>query len=180
MTVTEIIAEILGFAALSIGFLIFQQKKRTGILAFKLSSDILWIIHFLLLGATSGMILSSVGVCRSIVFLVLALCGREIKPVWLLVFTFAGVGAIILTWKDVYSICSVISCVLATLGYWQKKPTNMKIISIFICASQITYACFIGSISVIINELLTLGSIAIFFVRLYAERRRKAKSTATR
>lgn len=175
MTV-ELIAEIIGFLAICIGFLIFQQKKRVGILIFKLSSDILWAIHFLLLGATSGMVLTAVGVLRSITFIILALMGKESRPLWLLLFSTAGVGAIILSWKDVYSICSIISCVLATLGYWQKKPVNTKLLSIFVCMSQITYGFFIRSVSVVTNELITLSSIAIFFVRLYAERRREAKS----
>lgn len=173
MTLTEIIAEGLGFLAIGISFLIFQQKKRTGLLIFKLSGDILWIVHFLLLGATSGMILSIVGVLRSIVFLVLCLRKKESNPLWLLLFMTLGVSAIIITWKNIYSICSVISCILAALGYWQKKPMNTKIISIFVCATQITYAFFIGSVSVVINELITLCSIAIFFARFYFEKKRK-------
>ena len=92
----------------------------------------------------------------------------------LLLFGTAGVGAIILSWKDVYSICSIISCVLATLGYWQKKPVNTKILSIFVCMSQITYGFFIRSVSVVTNELIMLSSIAIFFVRIYIEKK-KAK-----
>ena len=168
---TELVAEMIGFLAIGVGFLIFQQKKRVGILIFKLSSDVLWIIHFLLMGATSGMILSIVGVCRSITFLILALLGKESRPLWLLLFTSAGIGAIILSWKDVYSICSIISCVLATLGYWQKKPINTKIIAVFVCASQITYGFFIGSVSVVVNELITLSSIAIFFGRIWLEKK---------
>lgn len=172
---TESIAEIIGFLAIGVGFLIFQQKKRVGILVFKLSSDILWVIHFLLLGATSGMVLTVVGVLRSITFLILALMGKESHPAWLLLFSTAGVGAIILSWKDVYSICSIISCVLATLGYWQKKPVNTKILAIFVCASQITYGFFIGSVSVVVNELITLSSIAIFFGRIWIEKKRQER-----
>ena len=77
MTATEIIAEGLGFLAIGLGFFIFQQKKRDAILLFKLSSDTLWILHFMMLGATSGMILSIAGIMRSIVFLVLYLRGKE-------------------------------------------------------------------------------------------------------
>ncbi len=171
MTVTNIIAEGFGFLAIGLSFFIFQQKKRTGMLLFKLSADTLWIVHFLLLGATSGMILSIVGVLRSLVFLVLHLRGKESKPIWLLFFMTVGVSAIIITWKDIYSICSVISCILATLGYWQKKPMNTKILSVFVCATQMTYATFIDSISMVVNEFITLCSIAIFFVRFYLEKK---------
>ena len=171
MTATEIIAEVLGFLAIGLGFFIFQQKKRDAILLFKLSSDTLWILHFMMLGATSGMILSIAGVMRSIVFLVLYLRGKESNPLWLLFFMTVGVSGIIITWKDIYSICSIIACILATLGYWQNNPTNTKILSVFVCAAQITYAIFIGSLSVVINELITLSSIAIFFVRLHLEKK---------
>jgi hypothetical protein len=50
-------------------------------------------------------------------------------------------------------------------------PPFIKILSVFVCATQITYAIFIGSLSVVINELLTLSSIAIFFVRLHLEKK---------
>ena len=175
MTPTELIAEGLGFIAIGIGFLIFQQRKRANILVFKIISDVLWIIHFLLLSATSGMVLTIVGVIRNTTFLAFALKDKDIKPAWLLLFSAAGIGAIILTWTDIYSICSIISCVLATLRFWQKKPTNIKISTIFVCISQITYACFVGSLSVVINELITLSSIAIFFTRIYVEKKRSSE-----
>ena len=171
MTIVELIAEVIGFLAVCLGFLVFQQKKRVGILAFKLSTDILWIIHFLLLGATSGMVLTIVGLIRSTTFLIFAIKGKDINIVWPLIFSVAGICAIILSWKDIYSICSIISCVLATLSFWQKKTVNTKIISTFVSFSQITYAFFIGSFSVVINELITLSSIVIFFVRIYAKKR---------
>ena len=173
----EIIAESLGLIAIGLGFLIFQQKTRNRILATKLSADVIWIVHFLLLGATSGMVVSLVGVLRSLTFFILSLKGKSGNRGWLAFFMSIGVGAIILTWKNVYSICSVFSCIFATFGYWQKKPQNTKIMGIFVCITQIIYAIFVGSISVIINELITLASIAIFFFKLYAEKRQAEKAS---
>lgn len=49
---------------------------------------------------------------------------------------------------------------------------------IFVCITQIIYAIFVGSISVIINELITLMSIAIFFFGLFAEKRQVEKAAA--
>ena len=171
MEFTEIIAECLGFLAIGIGFLIFQQKTRTGMLAMKLSADILWIIHFLLIGATSGMIVSIVGVVRSLTFFILSLKGKNGNSILLCCFVTTGVMAILLTWKDIYSICSIIVCILATVGYWQKKPERMKIFSIFVCLSQISYAICVSSVSVVVNELITLSSIVIFFSRVYINKK---------
>lgn len=178
MEFTEIIAECLGFIAIGIGFLIFQQKTRTGMLAMKLSADILWIIHFLLIGATSGMIVSIVGVVRSLTFFILSLKGKNGNSILLCCFVTTGVMAILLTWKDIYSICSIIVCILATVGYWQKKPEVTKILGIFVCILQIIYAICVNSISVIVNELITLTSIAIFFVRIFYAKRKQAKSVS--
>ena len=106
-------------------------------------------------------------------FLIFSLKGKDVNYAWFLLFMGAGVTGIVLTWKAAYSICSVIVCILATAGYGQKKPEITKILSIFVCIAQIIYALFINSVSVIINECITLTSIAIFFVRFAAEKRKR-------
>lgn len=175
MGLTEIIAEALGFVAIIIGFLIFQQKTKSSVLATKLSADILWIVHFLMIGATSGMIVSIVGVARSLTFLVLSFKGKSGNKFLPVGFAYAGVIAIILSWKNVYSICSIISCILATIAYWQKKPQLIKAIGFFVCITQIIYAIFVNSLSVMINECISLLSILIYFIRYFIIEREKKK-----
>ena len=146
----------------------------------KFSADMLWIIHFLLISATSGMILCIVSALRSITFFLLAAKGKRENPIWFGLFMIAGVTAILITWKDIFSIFSLVSCVLATLGYWQKKPERMKIFSIFVCLSQISYAICVSSVSVVVNELITISSIVIFFSRVYINKKNQKSLDVTK
>lgn len=158
-------AEICGGLATAVGFLIFQQKKRSHILFLKLVCDVLWVLHFLLLGAYSGMAISLVACGREILF---SLIGRKDgkKPLPLLfVFLILNTCSVALTWTGFWSICSLLSGWLGTLAYWQTVPNRIKLFAAGVCASQTVYAIGIGSKSALFNEIVTAISIALFFLR---------------
>lgn len=172
----EYVAEGAGFLATAISFFIFQQKKRSNILLIKLVCDALWITHYLLLGAYSGMALSGVACLRGIVFYWIGTGDKSKKPLPLLglflVLNTLGIG---LMWSGPWSVCSLISGWLATVAYWQTNPNRFKLLSLAVCASQITYAVGVGSKSALLNELITLTSIGLFFLRLWRERKTSEK-----
>jgi len=172
----EYIAEGTGLLATILSFFIFQQKKRSNILILKLICDALWIMHFLLLGAFSGMALSCVACLRGIVFFWIGASQKSKKPLPLL-FLFLGLNTvgIGLMWSGPWSVCSLISGWLATVAYWQTNPNRFKLLSLLVCASQITYAIGLGSKASLLNELITLTSIGLFFLRAWNERRRIKK-----
>ena len=167
-------AEGAGLLATALSFFIFQQKKRSNILLIKLACDALWITHYLLLGAYSGMALSGVACLRGIVFYAIGTGQKSKKPTPQLFFFLAlntlGIG---LMWSGPWSVCSLISGWLATVAYWQTNPNRFKLLSLAVCASQITYSVGIGSKSALLNELITLTSIGLFFLRVWKEGRKK-------
>ncbi len=61
------LAQILGFVAVVIFLLSYQQKKRANIILFNVTSRVLYIIQYLLLGAFSGAILDVLGAISSVV-----------------------------------------------------------------------------------------------------------------
>ena len=157
--------EICGGLATALAFLIFQQKKRSRILLLKLICDVLWVLHFFFLQAYSGMAISLVACGREILFSQLGKRSNK-KPLPLLfVFLTLNTCSVALTWTGGWSVCSLISGWLGTLAYWQTVPNRIKLISLGVCASQITYAVAIQSRSAFINELITVTSIALFFLR---------------
>ena len=178
MNYIKIIAECIGFLAVGVGFVIFQQKTKKHLLFAKLCADILWITHFLMIGATSGMAITIVGACRSITFLIMAIKGKEENRAVLPIFMVAGVFAVIISWKSIYSVCSLVSCILGTLGYWQRNPNKTKLLSFGVCISQIIYAICVGSSAAIINEIITVSSIVIFFTRYFLKRKSKDDQSA--
>lgn len=171
-----LVGEICGVLATAVGFLIFQQKKRSRILLLKLTCDVLWSLHFLFLQAYSGMAISLVACGREILFSRIGAPGKK-KPLPLLfVFLTLNTVMVSLTWSGAWSVCSMVSGWLGTLAYWQTVPNRIKLLSLAVCASQFTYALGIGSRSALINELITVSSIALFFLRFYLEKRNKKKS----
>lgn len=48
----SIAAQIIGFIGIAVNVLIYQQKNRASILRMKLASDVLWAVHYLMIGAT--------------------------------------------------------------------------------------------------------------------------------
>ena len=67
-TTDPLLGALFGGIGVAVGFLIFQQKKRSGILMVKLACDVLWAIHFLLLQAYTGVALSVVAATREILW----------------------------------------------------------------------------------------------------------------
>lgn len=168
-----LIGEVVGFLAAATGFLIFQQKTRKRVLFVKFICDLLWSLHFLLLAAYSGMAISMVGCSRDLIFLATGADKKKKKTVWLAVFLTVNVISVCFAWKNMWSICSLISGVLATIAYWNDSPTRIKLISLAVCASQITYGVAIGSYAVLFNETIAVISILLFFWRLWKRKRER-------
>lgn len=161
----EQIGQLIGFVALGFSLLIFQQKKRGSILAYKLISDTLWTIHHALLFSWSGMVVCIIGCLRSITFVRIGKKSDRTQKIWLFIFLTIGTVLIFLSWKNVWSVFSLISTILATVGYWQKNPNRMKLFMFLVSLSQLTYGTAISSFSMILNEILSLASLIIFFIR---------------
>ena len=65
----ETVAQIVGFGGAALNGLSFQQKKRKGIIGVQIGAAVLFIIHYILLGAYTGAALNFIGLLRSIVFI---------------------------------------------------------------------------------------------------------------
>lgn len=161
-----IMGEICGGLATVIGFFVFQQKKRSHILLLKLICDILWSLHFLFLQAYSGMAISLVACVREILFYRLGTTNDQKPKPLLFVFLALNTCSVALTWTGGWSVCSLISGWLGTLAYWQTVPNRIKCLCGMVSVSQTVYALGVGSRSALLNEIITMSSIALFFLRI--------------
>ena len=159
------IAQALGGAAIIDSFIIFQQTKRRRLLALKMLQDILWLSHYVLLGAWSAAATSAICFFRGIVFY-----NRDKKwassMLWLLGFIVMYVISAALTYQDLFSLFPAVSSTLSAVAFWCKEHKKTKAISI--CASictliyNITHA---RSITVYVGTLMTISSSAISLIR---------------
>ena len=98
------IAQAVGFGGAALNCISFQQNKRSRIIGVQIFAAIMFIIHFIMLGAYSGAALNFIGLLRSIVFY-----NSDKKwaksPVWLVVFII--ISAVSATETLVPPVCTV-------------------------------------------------------------------------
>lgn len=159
------IANIFGALGIASTFLIYQQKTRTGLILSKLLSDVIWFLHYFLLSAYSGAAIAVIGIVRELIFV-----NKEKKwakhPFWLYFFLVLSFGCAYFTWKNVFSILPCIASAVSVISFWIGKPKLSRLLSYPISACMLSYDIAVGSVMGIINEIFTIGSSVIGYLRL--------------
>ena len=161
----DIVIHILGICAMLSLFLIYQQKSRRNIILCKLSADIFWVAHYFLLGAVGGMIPNAIGIFREIVFYNRNTQKWARTPVWVAVFIIINLALGINTFSTWYNVIPIVASSFVTVSLWINKPNLTKLITIPICILFLIYDIFVNSYMGIINEIISLISIFIYFAK---------------
>ena len=153
-------ANIFGFFGICSTAVIYQQKSRRSLLVSKLVSDVIWFLHYFLLGAYSGAAIAFIGALREIVFV-----NKSKKwatsPLWLPIFILISVVCTVLTWKNIFTSFTLIASCLSIIGFFIGKPKFSRILSFPISACMLTYDIASKSIAGVINEIFALTSSVI-------------------
>ena len=95
----KLFADILGVAGIIIAVILYQQKNRKSLLAYKLTLDLIWLVHYALIGAYSGAAVAAIAALRELVFV-----KRDPKKagsiVWLPIFISVAVITTVWTWSS--------------------------------------------------------------------------------
>ena len=132
------IAQAFGLLALSASLIIYRQKKRQRLLWFKLFQDVMWLTHYLLLGAHSAAATSALCISRSAVY---ANSDKRAFPlrVWIPVYILLYALSAAVTWSGIFSIFPALSSILSSIGFGMRRPRHTKIIAIFASACTLVY-----------------------------------------
>lgn len=165
----SIIAQIVGFVPLAFAFLTFLLKERKHILLTKLTSDLLWSVHFFLLLQYTGALINAVNTVRDAI-----LYHRDKR--WAshisLLFVFAAftVGATLIRWQGAYSILPLIGSLLALIGFWCNDPRTIKRLNLPAVLLWLIYGFIVGSLSTVLCNILSAASIIISEINEYKRR----------
>lgn len=152
--------KIVGYIAIVASMLIYQQKTRKNLLISKAVTDALWIIHYFLLGAYTGAVVTCVALVREVVFFRSDWRDKNSKPI-LVLFLCISVVCSVLTWGGIFSIFAMLGSMLSIVSFWLGEPKVSRIMAFPISCCMLIYGVANGSMAVLINEVLVMVSSAI-------------------
>lgn len=171
----ELIAQIIGVFAMVFNIWSYQQKSQKHIIALQLVGSSLFTVHFFMLNAYMGALLSGVGIVRAIVFLqkdklktdhVLWLVAFMVIYVLSYVLTFSLLGKELTAWNALIEILPVIGMTATTLAFRCKTAKNTRLLGLISAPSWLIYNIVSLSIGAIFCAVFSLISIIIGFFRL--------------
>lgn len=172
------IAFIVGIVAVIIYLLGYLQKKRQAIIALNLTSRILYIVQYILLGAFEG---AALDVCGSVSSVLAQNKDRKFMK-RALPFVFVGVnlaiiGVGLLLYVNIFSLLPIIGVLLHTSAFWITNERAIRIVSLMGCPFWLVYNFVSGAYGSCIGDILSIVSIGISMVRYDILPKRK-KETA--
>jgi len=171
---SPILIQVIGFVGLLFFVISFQQKSRKGILIFIVIGQLVFMLHFILLGAWTAVGMNLVGVARTLVFRF-----REDKKWanwrhWPGVFIFLFALAGLLARESWIGLLPVIAMTIETTGFWMKDTRILRFINLFPHPFWFAYNLVKGSWAGVVCEIFVLSSVIVAIFR-YDIKGRKTK-----
>ncbi len=158
------VAHIFGTLAVILAFIIYQQTERKRIIILKMVADIMWVLHYLFIGAYAGVVTNTVGTVREYVFSKRGSSKYTDSKIIPIIFIAASWMAGIFAFKSPISILPIIASSCVSVALWMKNPRLTKALSLPISLMYLIYNIFVGSIMGICNEIFVISSIIISFI----------------
>ena len=165
LNVTFVIAQVIGFIATGIAISSFQAKRRLTLIGMQTVSNLLWMVHYLMLGSLSAVFANLIGTVRNVIY---GLRGKykfadsKIVPaVSIIAFIISGV----FTYTNPFDILPMLAMIFASIAFFVKEEKLIRYISVFIAVSWLTFGIYAGSIAGIVSDGSTLVSIIIAIIR---------------
>lgn len=155
--IKALIAQLIGFAGMVTLFIMYRQSSRKRYLFLKLASDMIWAVHYFLLGAVGGAIPNLVGIFREIVFL-RPFRSRKSKIAWASFFIAVNAALAISLAESLIQFMPICASALVTVSLTFRNTANIRLLTIPICLTFLVYDLIVGSWSGALNETLSLIS----------------------
>ena len=160
------IAFVIGIVAVCLYLLGYLQKRRKSIIILNLSSRILYIIQYILLGAFEG---AALDVCGSASSVLAEKKDTEIIKKHFYIF-FIGVNIAITTiglslYVNVFSLFPIMGVLLHTSAFWIDDEKRIRLISLLGCPFWLVYNISSGAYGSCIGDVLSMVSIIVSMMR---------------
>ena len=153
-------AQIIGLIGLILSIVAFQFKKHKHIVLLKLSSELVFSIQYILLGARTGAVLDFISVIRNFLFYKFVKKNISTTPVIVIFGLFVVITGFV-TFDGFMSLLPIGSKLLTTVSYGMKNEKWLRVITLPSCILWIIYNLFVSSYAGTLTDGITLVSLLI-------------------
>lgn len=168
--------QVIGFVAMAFCIGSYQVKSGRGLMLCKTVGDLLYVVHYLLLGSYSGCATLAVSAVNQIVY---SFHGRRKWADWKgwrWLFSGLMIAACLLVWQGSFrisNVCAMASMLSVTLTVWSNNAMVMRVTKLFLAGPLwVVYTVAAGSVSNLLCEVIGMASAAVGICRY----RRDAKA----
>lgn len=159
-----ILIQAIGFVGVLFNFIAFQFNEHWKITLFISLGNLMFVIHFLLLGAYTGAILGVIGIIRNFLYMFLIKHNKS-TLLWSILFAVIVIVAGIITWTSILSLLAIIANILAVIIYGIKNAHVIRLLNFPASGCWMAYNICYFSLAGIINETFTLISLIMGEIR---------------
>ena len=153
-----VIAQIIGFIAFAVSLIAYHRKDKKTILGNMIISNILNLIHYLLLGAFSGCITKLLAIFRDYFIILKEKHPKLSNIIYLILFIIVYVIATIFTYSGILSILPLVAAIIYIIFIWNGNELQIKKIAFLCYFLWLIYNISILSIAGIISNVVALIS----------------------
>ena len=161
----QLITQTIGFIALLFVILSFQNDDRSKILKFLIIAQFLFVIHFLLLGASTAVVMNTIAAVRTFIFYIADNKTWANHKIWLVLFILLFWLFGLLSWEGYYSLLPILAMTIDSIAVWMKKTKTLRLIALFPRPFWFLYNFIVGSYAGMATEFVTLLSITTGIIR---------------
>ena len=164
MSIGFIGVQLLGLIPSVIAFTSLQTGDRKRILLLMVLCDFMWLAHYMLLGAYTGVMINVVGLLRAVLSYNNDKKWAESRG-WELLLIVLYIGSALLTWDGPLSALPAFSMVLTTIGLWTHDMRKTRFLFLLNSPPLIIYNIMIHSYSCFFIECCAFISYIIAVYR---------------
>ena len=171
--------QALGLIPSIITFTALQSGSRKRVLSLQFLCSAMWAVHYILLGAYTGVAINILGLIRAVV------CSYNDRKwashkAWLVFFLVCYAASPLLTWDGPYCLLLAAAMMMTTVALWVRNMRLTRLL--YLCNSPLVlvYNLIAGSWSCTIIEIFALASFILavwrFDIRPALRARKESKS----
>lgn len=171
-TPRNVIAQIIGILPLSLSFFIFTQKTRSKVLVLKSISTFLAVVHFIVLGKTTGALINSVLTVRGIVFSQRGKKGFSGIHIPIIFIAFTILSAIP-DFRGIENLLPMTGSCISIIGFWQNDLHRLRWFNLVGVSLWLVYGVCSFSVPSILTNTITIFSIIYALIKEHKDQKTK-------